>query len=196
MGFLNCTKTLVSFFDDLGLRKLKYYLAADFQAINIPLGLQGYSSTFCCPHCVKKRPYSRHVSAEKRTLGRIRQKSREFRQKLESGEVTWEDAKNFESCVHEPLFDAPDQTLILDLIPIPELHLMLGITNKILKLLDEKWSKLSSIENRAYKWCDEYHIHRLEYRGKDLNGPSCKLLLDKKLEKLRRNTHTQKTIIT
>ena len=83
MGFLNCTKTLVSFFDDLGLRKLKYYLAADFQAINIPLGLQGYSSTFCCPHCVKKRPYSRHVSAEKRTLGRIRQKSREFRQKLE-----------------------------------------------------------------------------------------------------------------
>ena len=74
----------------------------------------------------------------------------EFREKLESGEVLWKDAKNFENCVNEPLFDAPDDVYILDLIPIPELLLMLSIIDKILALLDEKWSKLSGIKNHAY----------------------------------------------
>ena len=113
--------------------------------------------------------------------------SREFREKLSSGEVEWKHAMNFENCVNEPLFDAPDDTCVIDLIPIPELHLMLGIVNKILSLLNDEWSKLSGIEDRAYKWCDKNNIHRLDYRGKDLNGPSCKLLLEKKLQKLRRD---------
>ena len=173
------------FFDELGLQGLQYCLAADFQAINIPLGLQGFSATYCCPYCVKKKPWDRNVSADKRTLGRIRKMCREFRAKLESGEASWDDAKNYENCVNLPLFDGPDDTYILDLIPIPELHLLLGITNKILALLNDKWSKISGVENRAYKWCDENNIHRLEYRGKDLNGPACKLLLDKKLQRLR-----------
>ena len=34
------------FFDELGLWSLQYYLAADFQAINIPLGLQGFSAKY------------------------------------------------------------------------------------------------------------------------------------------------------
>ena len=66
---------------------------------------------------------------------------------MESGEVSWDDAKSFESCINEPLFDAPDETDILDLIPIPKLHLMLGILNKILATLDERWSKISGIKN-------------------------------------------------
>ena len=72
-------------------------------------------------------------------------------------------------------------------MPPPKLFLMLGITNRILSLLNDEWSKLSGIEDRAYKWCDKNNIHRLEYRGKDLNGPACKLLLTKKLQKLRRD---------
>ena len=102
---------------------------------------------------------------------------RDFQSKLNSGEVTWDDAKHFENCVIEPLFDAPDSTNILDLIPIPELHLFIGIVNRILSLLNDKWSKISGIKDRAYQWCDKNNIHRLDYRGKSLNGPSCKLLL-------------------
>ena len=173
------------FFDELGLRKLQYYLAADFQAINIPLGLQGFSAKYCCPYCIKARPYCRKTKAEKRTLGRIRKLSHEFREKLSSGEALWKDAMKYENCINEPLFDHGDETFILDLIPIPELHLFLGITNKILSLLNDKWSQLTGVQDRAYKWCDENYIHLLEYGGKDLNGPSCKQLLDKKLEKLK-----------
>ena len=118
----------------------KYYPAAYFQAINIPLGSQGYSATFCCPYFVKKKPWNGLVSAEKRTLGSIIKLSREFRVKLQSVEATWYDAKNYEWCGNEPLFDCPYEMFILDLILTPELHIFLEITNKIFKLLNKKWS--------------------------------------------------------
>lgn len=134
---------------------------------------------------MKTKAWDRNVTADKRTLGCIRKNSRELRAKLESGEVSWMNAKEFENCVNLPLLNASDETYILDLIPIPELYLLLSICNKILALFDAKSSKLSNIENRSYKWCDQNNIHPLEYRGKDLNGPACKLLLNKKLQRLR-----------
>ena len=81
---------------------------------------------------------------------------------------------DFENCIHEKLFDTPDDTETLDLVPIPELHLMLSIVNKLLALLDEKWLKLSGIKNHAYKLCDLNNIHCL----------SCKLLLEKSFPNL------------
>ena len=108
-----------------------------------------------------------------------------IRQKLENGEVKWEQAQDFYNSVNQPLFDLPDSVAILFLIPIPELHLFIGIINRIISLLNDKWSKISGIPDRFYKWAEENHIQRLSYRDKSFNGPACKLLLDKKLRKLR-----------
>ena len=73
---------------------------------------------------------------------------------------------NYENGVNDPLFDHPDNTFILDLIPIPELHLFLGITNKVLSLLNDKWSLLTGVQDMAYKWCDENYIHVLNIEEK------------------------------
>ena len=62
---------------------------------------------------------------------------------------------------------------------------MLRITNKIIVLLNEKWSALTGIENRLYVWLQENHVQTLDYRDKSLNGPACKLFLDKKLQALK-----------
>ena len=174
-------KTLL---DELQLSGLSYMLSADLKAINLLLGLQGFSSTYCCPFCTKKKPW-KGKCAELRTLGHIRMNARDFRQKLDNKEIVWEDAKKFYNCINQPLFDLPDSTEILFLIPPPELHLFIGIVNKIISLLNEKWSKVSNIPDRFYKWAEQNHIQRLSYRDKSFNGPACQLLLDKELRKLR-----------
>jgi hypothetical protein len=63
---------------------------------------------------------------------------------------------------------------ILSKIPPPELHIMLGVTNKIFDELNRKWE-----ENKAYKWAEERSIARAHYHGGCLDGNSCKTLLSK-----------------
>ena len=101
----------------------------------------------------------------------MRKMSYEFRAKLSSGEVEWKHAINFRNCIHDPLFDAPDDTCIPDFVTPLELHLILGLSNKILSLLNDEWLNLFGVEVFTSKWCDKNNIHHLEYRGKDLNGP-------------------------
>ena len=48
-GLPELYKNFRIFFGELGLRGLHYYPAANFQAINILLGLQGYSAKFVVP---------------------------------------------------------------------------------------------------------------------------------------------------
>ena len=111
--------------------------------------------------------------------------ARDFREKLDKGEIEWKHTINFYNSVNQPLFDLPDSAIILHFLPIPELHLFIGIMNKIISLLNDKWSKISGIPDRFYKWAEKNHIQSLNYRDKSFNGPACKLLLDKKLQKLR-----------
>ena len=54
-------------------------LAGDFKFINETIGIQGFSSTYCCPYCLKKKPWT-GPHAQLRTLGHIRKHAREFRE--------------------------------------------------------------------------------------------------------------------
>ena len=63
-----------------------------------------------------------------------------------------------------------DDELILNLLVIPELHLHTGIVNKLLSHLNTKWPYV-------YEWCHRYNIYVQEFRGKTLNGNSCKFAL-------------------
>ena len=92
---------------------------------------------------------------------------------------------NFENCIHLPLFNLPDNNFIMDIIPLPELHLMLGCVNNILEELNKRWSESTGIEDPVWKFCDEFGIKKITYRGKSLEGPSCEKLL-KNLDKLDR----------
>ena len=76
-----------------------------------------------------------------------------------------------------PLLVGDDSVLILLLIPPPELHLLLGVANKILDCLNVQWG-----EDKAYIWTETKCIVRKGYRGGCMEGNACKKLLLKAAE--------------
>ena len=60
---------------------------------------------------------------EPRTLGNLRQSYNEWQ---ESG-ANRNDAKRHNNAIHQAVFDGSDDTEIIDILPPPELHLLLGV---------------------------------------------------------------------
>lgn len=101
-------------------------IAVDLKLANIIAGLMSHSSAHPCTYCfAEKKKLSE--PAELRTIGSIVDYYSEW---CDAGEST-KKAKNYCNCIYEPLFTGDDNTVILDVIPPPELHLMLGVVNTI-----------------------------------------------------------------
>ena len=68
------------------------------------------------------------------------------------------------SCVRDPIIAGKDHELILHLIHIPELHIHLGITNRLVKELNTGWSKISGAGKYPfYKWANQMNIQSQAY---------------------------------
>jgi len=80
--------------------------------------------------------------------------------------------KDFFSCIRDPLIKGCDEKSIFDVCPLPELHLMTGITNHIWNALDERWG-----ENRAYEWAKQHGIKNDSHHGNRFKGPSTRKIL-------------------
>ena len=98
-----------------------FCLATDLKLQNILLGIQSGSSTYPCGYCESPRPFT--TKGMLRTLGRLRQKSKEFQ---ESGGDK-KNAKDYCNVIYEPLLNGDDEDLVIEVLSIPELHLLLGI---------------------------------------------------------------------
>lgn len=162
-NYLNI-KSILTF---LALTSFDIITTLDLKLCNIICGLQGCSSTYPCYACELPKPFSGR--APLRTLGMCRRNADKF----ERDGAPWKDAKHYKSCVYQPLFDQPDLTFILDLIPPPELHLLLGVVNRIFDELNKLWGN-----NLAYAWAKSRNIIRAEYRGGGLEGNQCRKLLE------------------
>ena len=73
-------------------------------------------------------------------------------------------AKGHFSCFEEQLLDFEDDMLILDLVPPMELHLLLGLVNRLYDKLDEVLEKYER-NVRAKDWSDQLNVTRREYHG-------------------------------
>ena len=80
-----------------------------------------HSSTYPCTWCESKAGFEN--PGQLRTLGRIRELSKAYK---EAGSPKTK-ASAYKNAINEPLFDGDDDTTILEIIPPPELHLMLGM---------------------------------------------------------------------
>ena len=60
---------------------------------------------------------------EPRTVGNLKKSYGEF----DEAGARHKDAKNHHNVIHQVLFDADDDTEMLDILPPPELHLLLGV---------------------------------------------------------------------
>ena len=90
-----------------------------------------------------------------------------------------------------PLIYGEDDQLVLDLVDLSELHLYIGVTNKLWHSLFK--AMVNDIEQghfhkSVHDWAYDMSIVPCKYRGEDLNGPNCQKLL-KKLDSLLEFVH-------
>ena len=98
-------------------------------------------------------------------------------------------AASYKSCVNLPLLDLPDETKVLDFLPIMELHLVNGITNRLFDHLITILSKINSFSLKAIDWSNKLSIYKPPIHGGEFNGNQSRSLLnnDSLLEELFEN---------
>ena len=117
--------TLRAMLKILDLKRLSPKFSVDLKVANLLCGLQSHSCTHPCTWCRGKSPWEN--SAPHRTLGSLREKAAEFQSK----ETNFKNAKDYFNVVNIPLIDGPDDLKIIDIVVIPELHIMIGVTSKL-----------------------------------------------------------------
>ncbi|KAK6181780.1 hypothetical protein SNE40_009567 [Patella caerulea] len=162
------------------LDKVDFVAAFDLKLANAFLGLGTHSSTCPCPWCeLPKSEFGNHDRIiNLRTLGAIRRNALEYQAAAvaHKGKRALSSAA-FKSCEHTPLTKSlPDDVLVMDILPVMELHVMLGITNRLYNQVDQfESSRGTSI---AKEWSDQLSLRRPHMHGGEFNGQQCVKLLE------------------
>ena len=82
-------------------------------------------------------------------------------------------AKDFGNVIHPSVFadNVDNSTLVVLLVPPPELHLLLGPVNVLYDELTKVWPAVGE------SWSEKLHIKREEYHRGQFNGNDCRKLL-------------------
>jgi len=142
-----------------------YCIATDLKLANIMVGLMAHGSAHPCTWCDVAKP-DLWSTGQLRTLGSIKEK---FRDWSSAGGVL-NKAKYHGNCVHEPIFMGAADKKVIDIIPLPELHLMIGPVNTLFNALIKKWPE-------ALQWADTCSVTREAIHGGSFTGNSCRKLL-------------------
>ena len=102
---------------------------------NLIVGIGAHSSTYPCCYC-ESSPKEQWNTAPLRTFGRIRELESE-RRAAERGGTVPSDPRFYKSVQHEPLIDCHDETIVLEKVPPPELHLLMGVINHIYRQMQQ-----------------------------------------------------------
>lgn len=147
----------------------RFTIATDLKLCNILLGLMSHSSSHPCSWCdIAKEKL--HLKGVSRTIGSI---MKLFWNYFEAN-AKRKDAKDYGNVVHPNMFadnnKIDENTLIILLVPPPELHLMLGPVNTMYDELVKVWPN-------AEEWSKRLHIKREQYHGGQFNGNDSRKLL-------------------
>ena len=143
----------------------KMIVSADLKLGNVIFGLNAHSSSHPCCWCsVDKANLSNNATL--RTLGRV---ADQYWMWQAAGAVP-SSAKHYENCVHTGLVKGDRESLIIDIYPPPELHLMLGVVNHLYKAIEQEWAGVRH-------WAETCHVERQAYQGGSFDGNSCRKLL-------------------
>lgn len=127
-----------------------------------------HASFFPCTWCFSSKDQLNECG-EYRTLGDCVSNSSAFK---ENGSKK-KDAKNYKSSIHSPIVTGDDDTLVLDIISLPELHLLLGVVNHMYK------NMFVQCEADSIRWAKECNVSREFFNGSPaFAGNSCEILLN------------------
>ena len=129
--------------EKLEINSLKKFVATDLKLANLSLGIQSHGSTYPSHMCECKRPDKKsgkeYEKGDLRTLGSCRKYAQAYEDARNLGTAKKSDSPKFKNCIYQPLFDEPDDTLTMLLIPPSELHLLTGPVNHLYKVIIMNW---------------------------------------------------------
>ena len=139
-------------------------LCSDLKVVNLVLGLQPHSSKHPCPFCLWMKG-DRNQVAPPRTFEHIREWNGKW---VDAGGIR-SNLMDFFNCEFVPMAIFPRSGRIMDYVPIPELHILMGIVNKLYK-------EMSRIYENVAKWPAQLYLVADKPRNK-FNGNACRKLL-------------------
>lgn len=148
----------------LELDKIKFVVASDLKIANLLCGIQSHASKHPCCYC--------EISSEcliqcgqLRTFGSLHRDFTAF------SSSTKAKAMEFNNSIHQPLLQEHEDVKVLNVIPPPELHLLLGIVNHLFVKMKNIWPEVN-------QWPEMIHVKPAPYQGgEQFNGPACHKLL-------------------
>ena len=157
-------------FTTISVHQVKLFFINDIKATLQVVGKQTAASKHPCPFC---NTSDMSKCGDLLTVGWIVEQNQQW---VDSN-LGRSHLQFFGNCENVPLvtndFEADYNKLILDFCPPPELHVLLGIVNKAIKVLEER------IPNEIVKeWVAFAGAQRNAYHGGTFNGNNCKRLVD------------------
>lgn len=143
-------------------------IATDLKMANILVGIMSHSSSFPCTWCYAKKE-SLHVCGQLRSSRNVLENYENWR----AAGALKDRAKNFFNCIHPPLITTTEDKNLLEIIPPPELHLMLGVVNTVFTHM------LKEFETESLAWAESCYVQReITHGNPAFKGNSCKKLLE------------------
>ena len=136
----------------LQLDQLGFVISADLKLLNVYLGLSGHGGKFACYMCEGELGLESGVL---RTLSSLINNSLAYA----AAGSTAADMMLYKNCVKPPLLVASKDQLVMNLVPPPELHLLMGGTNKGLEVLREGLNMVG-LEEKLWEWCSKHGVTR------------------------------------
>ena len=139
----------------LGMEGLEWGTTTDLKMANILVGKSSGQPTYGCSFCDMAKPYLSD-NYKLLTLEDLQVLHQSY---VEAGSNRKNQAR-YQNCVHPHILAGSPDTLVLDILNVPELHLLIGVVDKHLQGLE----KLFSME-----WMDDFlkdvNILRKSYQG-------------------------------
>lgn len=85
--------------------------------------MQGHRSKYPCAWCYATAPFTEKAAVRK--IGELKDLASKFNDP-DGNNGLIKNAMNFYNVVNQPLIDGSDDTCVLDVIPLGELHILLG----------------------------------------------------------------------
>jgi hypothetical protein len=160
-------KTVGDFLLKLNLERNTFQFNVDLKLANIASGIGTHSSRHPSPFCNwRKNSHDRCTSEDFRTFQSIHKNNAAW---LKSGGRK-SDVKDYMNCTGLPLSIFPEYGRVIDYIPLPQLHIKMGVVNKL-------FEEMERVFPEAIQWPQKLHLVREDYHqqfeGKSNTSP-CK----------------------
>ena len=160
-GYQNC-KLMMEEVGIQGVEQCSSGTSADIKMQLILLGRPGGAgSTYNCPVGNGKKPWTGRSKCELLTLGFIRREHERY----EADGCPKANAKDYTNTTEAPLLAGSDDDLLIDLLFLPGLHMLTGITGKLSGEIEATFDDKVVGRNFMDKFLKVINVTRSEYHG-------------------------------